>query len=137
MMLENWINKTRKYPPAHIYAGMSQTKSERSVIAICETLYRFNFGTNKNVLGELHQQWHELSVLGELRTKTDSPFKQDYVNKTVNDFEKKALKANESLHKMHNQHKDLKEYFSSWEFSTEEIQEMIKEYLIRKKLARN
>ena len=61
--IECWLNDIKVYPPGHIFAGKPKGKAEKSCEAICEKLYKFNFGDKKNVLAEVHSSYHELRVM--------------------------------------------------------------------------
>lgn len=138
-MIQNWVKQLSVYPPSILYAGLSQTKTERQAIQVCENLYKFNFGDKRNVLGEVKAAWRELEVLAALRQTSDLPFRAVYIRQVVAEFKKKMLLTERELNKFFSQHKDLTAYYDEWKLSPDVLSKSLDDYVSERELndARN
>ncbi|WJZ27966.1 hypothetical protein NCTGTJJY_CDS0087 [Serratia phage 92A1] len=108
LILSNWVANTALYPPAHIYAGKQQGKQEKQAIAICEELYRLNWGDSTNIIGELQEAARAVNVVCAINY--DHKMKHEYINKVFDDFLAKALTVNNALTEIFKKHQDLNKW---------------------------
>lgn len=124
--IEFWLADIRVYPPGHIFAGKPKGKAEKACEAICESLYKFNFGNNKNVLSEVHSSWHELIVMVNVfRAPPFIELNKEYANVVFNKFLENTQDAIQQLDKMHKQHQELNAYYKTWRKSYQELKSCV------------
>ncbi|UGO48158.1 hypothetical protein vBKpnAMK6_00230 [Klebsiella phage vB_Kpn_AM_K6] len=124
--IECWLNNIKVYPPGHIFAGKPKGKAEKSCEAICEKLYKFNFGDKKNVLAEVHSSYHELRVMVNVfRAPPFIELRKEYANKVFDTFLANVQDAVKHLDEMHKQHQDLNAYYKPWRKSYQELKNRI------------
>ena len=123
VLMGNWVNNTALYPPAHIYAGMSQSKVEKNAIRICEELYRFNFGDSPNVLGELRSAFRELCVMTHVENQhpTHMKLREEHVAEVKGTFMYWALNAVREMDRVFKQHQDLWKWYNNFKLKKSEI----------------
>ncbi|QPI14040.1 hypothetical protein MYO4S_00289 [Serratia phage 4S] len=109
LILSNWVANTALYPPAYIYAGKAQTKQERQAVAVCEELYKFNWGDKKNILGELHEAARYVDVICSLNY--DHKMKHEEINKAFDVFQELVIEANNKLVEVFKKHQDLNKWY--------------------------
>lgn len=119
ILMNNWVENTALYPPAHIYAGKPQGKQEKNAVRICEELYKFNHGNKPNVLGELRSAWRDVVVTSIMNANYD--VKIEYIDKVQGTFLFWALIANRELQKLCKQHPDLAGWYKPWALKNQEI----------------
>lgn len=110
-ILSNWVDNTALYPPAHIYAGMPKGKAEKQAEAICEELYKFNWGKDKNVLGELRELWRHTNVLCTLNY--DGSVKREVMEGQFNKLQDALIEANNKLQEVYKRHQDLNKWYNT------------------------
>lgn len=121
--LSNWVNQTSVYPPNELYAGMPQGKQEKQAITLCESLYKFNFGKDRNVLGDLRQAWREVYVM--LKMAESNSINQLYIDKVIDDFLAKAKLAIDAMDACFKQHQAVNQYYQSWRMSYQSVKSEI------------
>lgn len=110
LILSNWVENTTLYPPAHIYAGKPQGKPEKQAVAICEELYKFNCGQDKNVLGELKELWRHGNVLCTLNY--DGSVKREIMEEQFDKLLAALIEANNKLQTVFKKHQDLNKWYN-------------------------
>lgn len=121
-MIEEWIKNVSVYPPAEIYAGLPQGKAEKRAVTICEDLYKFNYGKERNVLSDLRAAWREFEVLLILsKTGKFIPVKQERSDAVCDAFLKSAQTVINRLDAMHKQHQDLNQYYKNWRVGYQDL----------------
>lgn len=108
LILSNWVENTTLYPPAYIYAGKAQTKTERNAIAICEELYKLSHGNKPNVLTELRDAWNTALVVSKLNY--DKSIKPVVIQAAYSNLLEKAIIVNNRLTEVFKQHQDLNKW---------------------------
>lgn len=127
IILANWVQNTSLYPPAYIYAGMAKGKQEKQAEAICEELYKFNWGKDKNVLGELRELWRHMNVL--CSTNYDGSVKREVIEKYFDDLQAALIEANNKLQMVFKKHQDLNKWYNEHlKVSNAQIKEAIYTY---------
>lgn len=127
IILANWVQNTALYPPAYIYAGMAKGKQEKQAEAICEELYKFNWGKDKNVLGELRELWRHMNVL--CSTNYDGSVKREVIEKYFDDLQVALIEANNKLQMVFKKHQDLNKWYNEHlKVSNSQIKEAIYTY---------
>lgn len=110
LILSNWVANTALYPPAHIYAGMAKGKQEKLAETICEELYKFNWGTEKNVLGELREIWRHGNVLCTLNY--DGSVKREVIEANFDKLLDALIETNNKLQAVFKKHQDLNKWYN-------------------------
>lgn len=124
-MIESWVQQTSVYPPGHIYAGMPQTKQEKQAIATCEELYKFNFGKERNILGDLRATWREVEITHKLSlTKSYLPTRQEFLDKVFNEFLEAAQVAVNKMDSCFKKHQAVNEYYKNWRVGYQDIKKV-------------
>lgn len=127
LILSNWVANTQLYPPAHIYAGQPQGKQEKRAIAICEALYKFTWGDDRNLLGELRELSRTIDVLSCLNY--DGRWKKENIEKMYNDYSALAVEVNNRLQEVFKQHQDLNKWYQdNLKVSNQELKQIINGY---------
>lgn len=109
LILSNWVDNTALYPPAYIYAGMAKGKAEKKAEAICEELYKFNWGKDKNVLGELRELWRANTTLSQLNY--DGSVKREVMEQSFDKLLEALIEANNKMQTVFKQHQDLNKWY--------------------------
>lgn len=112
LILTNWISNTALYPPAYIYAGMAKGKKEKQAEALCEKLYKFNWGNEQNVLGDLREAWRQLCVISTINY--DRKIKHEEIDRIFDEVQELAIKANNLLTETFKGHEDLNKWSKTY-----------------------
>ena len=127
IILSNWVDNTALYPPAHIYDGMAKGKAEKQAEAICEELYKFNWGKDKNVLGELRELWRHTNVLCALNY--DGSVKREVMEAQFTKLQDALIEANNKLQEVYKKHQDLNKWYNTnLKVSNSQLKEAIYTY---------
>lgn len=127
IILSNWVDNTALYPPAHIYAGMAKGKAEKQAEAICEELYKFNWGKDKNVLGELRELWRHTNILCALNY--DGSVKREVMEAQFTKLQDALIEANNKLQEVYKKHQDLNKWYNTnLKVSNSQLKEAIYTY---------
>ena len=127
LILSNWVENTTLYPPAYIYAGKAQTKTERNAIAICEELYKLSHGNKPNVLAELRDAWNTTLVVSKLNY--DKSIKPVVIQAAYDNLLEKAIVVNNRLTEVFKQHQDLNKWKNDHlKVSNSELKSVINAY---------
>lgn len=109
LILSSWVANTQLYPPAHIYAGKPQGKQEKQAVAICEALYKFTWGSDRNLLGELRELSRTIDVLSQLNY--DGRWNKESIEKLFDNYAVLAIEVNNRLQEVFKQHQDLNKWY--------------------------
>ncbi|BBK09392.1 hypothetical protein [Klebsiella phage 05F01] len=124
--LQEWIDNTRVYPPNHIYQGMAQGKQEKQAMAVCEEIYKFNFGDKKNFLGDLHLVWHEFHCF--VNVYLAPPFievREEYVNNLCDKLLSEIQSSVSAMDSVFKKHQAVNEYYKSWRISYQDLKAQV------------
>lgn len=108
LILSNWVANVALYPPAHIYAGKQQGKQEKQAIAICEELYRLNWGDKRNIIGDLQEAFRTTEVMCKINY--DHKMKHTELNKAFEVLLDAALAVNNAITEVFKKHQDLNKW---------------------------
>ncbi|ARW57515.1 hypothetical protein FDI23_gp092 [Serratia phage CHI14] len=130
--MNNWVQNTSIYPPAHIYAGKPQGKQEKAAVRICEELYKFNHGTKPNTLGELRSAWRELIITEKMEQSGPSHMSicPEYWAQVIGTFLYWAREARREMDSVFKQHQDVWAYYKPWALKDKEIVQWVYDFTI-------
>lgn len=125
--VKDWVAQTSVYPPGHIYQGMVQGKQEKLAIKLCEELYRFNHGSQPNVLGELRASWRELEVTMKMaESDTENMYVlNSYWAKVIGEFLYWAKEAVRKMDEVYKGHQAVNAYYGLWKLKAKEINSLM------------
>lgn len=109
LILCNWVANTQLYPPVHIYAGQPQGKQEKRAVAICEALYKFTWGEERNLIGELREASRAVDVISIMNR--DGRVKKERIEKLFDEYAALAIEVNNRLQEVFKQHQDLNKWY--------------------------
>ncbi|URC22346.1 hypothetical protein CHUUTOTORO_02610 [Serratia phage vB_SmaM-ChuuTotoro] len=123
--LKQWVEFTKKYPPAEIFYQSNKQKPERRCQDICEELFTFE-PTNSNhpaaKLRLMWQSWRDLEVIIKLGYEQMKRFEVTTASLVFIQSATNAIRVLEDVYKKDNQ---LWQHYQTGRLSAKDIKELV------------
>lgn len=133
-LVNDFVNKSRLYPPIQIFGEQEVTKkskkAEERCVEICEELFRYNKKTPKDVryLAEMSSAYRDLEVA--LKMSENFNVKEEYLVKVLVAFMQSAAAAIAQMNMVYKKEQALWTYYQGIQVSQKDIKDSLIKYLL-------